>query len=108
MKLYNFENYSCKVGESAKENWNLLDNSADNDYFFHLSSFPSCYVILECVNNVDKKMIYMAASLCKDNTKYKHMKDLKVDYCSCSNVKKGNSVGVVTYKSNNKVSRVKI
>lgn len=108
MKLYNFENYTCKVGESASENWYLFDNSKDTDYFFHLSSFPSCYVILECENKVDKKMIHKAASLCKDNTKYKHLKDVKVDYCICGNVKKGNSVGVVVYRSNNKVLHVKI
>ena len=112
MKEYTYDDYTVLVGESAKENWNILSGSKCNDIFFHLSSFPSCYVILRSSNNVNdtvpNKMIHICAELCKQNTKYKNMKNIKVDYCLCSNVIFGNSVGVVSYKSNHKVKYIMI
>ena len=47
MKLFEFEGYTCKLGENAKENWELFDNSEETNIFLHLSSFSSGYVILK-------------------------------------------------------------
>ena len=59
MKTIIFENecntVTFKIGKNSKENWELL-NENKNYLWFHLSSFPSCYVIC-CFENPTDKMI---------------------------------------------------
>ena len=50
MKLIQNENYVCMGGGNSSENWGLLDSSDPSDYFIHLSSFPSGYVILRVLS----------------------------------------------------------
>jgi len=107
MKLFQFENFTCKLGESAKENWSLL-NAADNHHlFFHLSSFPSGYVILKYEKDISAVMLQTSAQICKNGTKYRNLKDLKIDYCRCDNIEKGEKLGVVHFKSNKKVKKIR-
>lgn len=98
----------CKVGQTAKENWNLLANAKPEYFFFHLSSFPSCYVILECEEIPYMETIYECAKLCKNKTKYKNIPNLYVDYCNCGNLYKGWKLGEVLFHSNRKVLKVKV
>ena len=65
MKTFNFENFTCKLGENALDNWSLLDKSKKEYKFFHLSSFPSGYVILEYEEEPTDIMIYTSANLCE-------------------------------------------
>jgi predicted ribosome quality control (RQC) complex YloA/Tae2 family protein len=108
MKTFQFENFICKLGNTAKENWQLLDDTEDHHLFFHISAFPSGYVILECEEKPKLSTIQIAAKICKDGTKYRRLKNLKIDYCQCSNLKKGDKVGEVLFKSNKKVQQIKI
>lgn len=112
MKNFILENSEkqCFVGANAKENWKLLEESNPTDILFHLHSFPSCYVILKNDNNEIPEMdiIKQTAIICRQNTKYKNLKDIKVDYTFCKNVEKGEVVGELVYKSNKKVLCVKI
>ena len=112
MKVFNFETYVCRVGENAQDNWNLLDQSASNYVLFHLSSFSSCYLVLETSYNIltdiPLDIIKKSAELCKNKTKYKNMTDIKVDYTFCNNIKKGDTIGEIIYKSNKKVKSIKI
>jgi len=98
------------VGQNATDNWDMLNIPSIKEYdiFFHLSSFPSCYVIL--ITNdviVSQKDIITGASLCKSNSKYRHQ-SLYVDMTPFSNIKKGGVVGEVIYKSRKKVKKIKI
>ena len=108
MKEIVFNNTKIKVGSNAAENWKMLDESSDNNIFFHLKSFPSCYVIIECEEDPSIETINEAVKICKSNTKYKNMRDIKVDYTFCNNVKRGEIIGEVIYKSNKQVKCVKI
>ena len=108
MKIHKISEYICKIGENAKENWELLASAAESHYFLHLSSFPSCYVILECDEKPLLGVIKRAAEICKNSTKYRNLRNLKVDYCPCSNVIKGKKVGEAIFISNRKVKQVKI
>jgi predicted ribosome quality control (RQC) complex YloA/Tae2 family protein len=66
-------------------------------------------VILEHVlEEVPESVIVECAEICKAGTKYRNLKNLKVDYCQCSNVMKGDVVGEVVFKSNRKVKIVRI
>jgi predicted ribosome quality control (RQC) complex YloA/Tae2 family protein len=106
MKEFNINNIKIKVGTNANENWKILSDSLDCHTFLHLSSFPSCYVIIEYEGIPELDIIKEAANICKINTKYKNLKNIKVDYTLCSNVIKGDIVGEVFYKSNKKVKQI--
>ena len=53
-------------------------------------------------------IIEQVALNCKLNTKYKNLKNIKVDYTLCDNVEKGEFVGELIYKSNRKVLSIKV
>jgi predicted ribosome quality control (RQC) complex YloA/Tae2 family protein len=108
MKEDKVGNIKCFIGSNAADNWEILDKSKPYNIFFHLSSFPSCFVILKTDDYPLDTEIKEAALLCKNNTKYKNLKDIKVDYTFCKNVEKGTVIGEVTYKSNKKVKQVKV
>lgn len=108
MKTFEFKGYTCHLGQTAKENWLLLDEAEDYDLFFHLSSFPSGYVILKYKEEYMPEMLFSAAKICKESTKYRNLKDLKVDYCYCNNLKKGETSGIVYFKSSRKVQQLKV
>lgn len=108
MKIFLLDGVTYKLGESAKDNWCLLDNSQNYHMFFHLSAFPSGYVILECEKNPDIKMLTIASEICKNGTKYKNLRNLKIDYCRCDNLEKGDNIGDVLFISNRKVKQLKI
>ena len=111
MKEIFINNIKCKIGNNAEENWKLLDGAKEDHLFFHLTSFPSCYVILEIENEITdffelNKILEQSSLQCKLNTKYKNLKYIKVDYCQVSNLLKGEKVGEVIYKSNKKVKNI--
>lgn len=107
MKTHTFEGYTILQGTSAKENWELLDAAKPEHYFFHLSSFPSGYIILQSDEEKPLPIVVKhCAKLCQEGTKYKNLQNLKVDYCQCSNVTKGDNVGEAVFTSNRRVSQV--
>jgi predicted ribosome quality control (RQC) complex YloA/Tae2 family protein len=112
MKSISLTNYIIHIGQNAQENWKLLDESNANDMFFHLSSFPSCYVMLQYSQSLDTDHVYdpdtiqICAKLCKEHNKYKLMNNIKVSYCKVSNLDKGEVTGEVYYKSNRKVKHI--
>lgn len=104
MKIEEVEGTIIKIGKNAQENWDLIDIHPDF-MWFHLNSFPSCHVIIESDSPNDNE-IKIAAELCKENTKYKNLKNIKVCYTTCSNLKKGTDIGSVIYKSKRKVKTI--
>lgn len=103
MKKYTNENIEYILGQNAEENWNLLDTlkQENNNYiWFHLNSFPSPYVImkkelLEIPEEYRQQHLLYGASLCKDNTKYRYLKDLKICYTTLKKITKGKKIGEV-------------
>jgi len=101
--LYNEETV-IKVGSNAKENWTLVDSKKDYTWL-HLNAYPSCHVVIETDDPTQEEIIF-AAQLCKENTKYKNLRNLKVCYTTCGNLKKGKEAGSVIYKSKRKVNHI--
>jgi predicted ribosome quality control (RQC) complex YloA/Tae2 family protein len=98
------------MGENAKENWELCFHKfaePEKCYWLHLSSFPSCHVIIESENPSPEHIQY-AGIWCLDNTRYKNMSPyyVKVDVTKLSNLLAGPAVGSVHYKSRRKVSKI--
>ena len=88
--------YKYYVGKNKKENWDILDKADENDIWFHLNNLPSCYVILENIdNNIDDKLLLYGAILCKKNSKYKNFNKLCIIYTKVKNVKKTKEIGTV-------------
>ena len=107
MKMETFEDKIIKIGQSAKENWDLIDNSNQNYIWLHLDSFPSCHVVIED-ENPSNELLLESARLCKEYTKYRYLKNLKICYTTISNLIKGNEIGSVSYKSNRKVKYIQL
>ena len=83
--IINYNDVSFVLGENSKENWEILDNYSiiNNNYiWFHLNSFPSGYVIMLSDNIVNQDLLNYGALLCKENTKYRNLKNIKICYTS--------------------------
>ena len=106
MKEYTEDQIVIKVGENAKENWELI-NTKPNFIWLHLDSFPSCHVVIES-ENPSKNIILYGAILCKSHTKYRNIKNIKICITICGNLKKGDKVGSVIFKNKKKISYIKI
>jgi predicted ribosome quality control (RQC) complex YloA/Tae2 family protein len=107
MKTCEYNGVLFTLGKNAVENWEIFDKADPDHYFFHLSAFPSGYVYA-ATDSPTHEHITFASSLCKFGTKYKSLKDIKVDYCTFSNLEKGPTPGMVIFKSKRKVSTVKV
>ena len=106
MKELEFNDTRILLGENAQDNWDIIDFES-NHIWLHLDSFPSCHVII-CYETPDDETILYAAELCKSKTKQKTLRDIKVCYTKCSNLKKGNEIGSVHYKSKRQVKRIMV
>lgn len=90
-----------KVGKNAVDNWKLFKEASQKDWWFHLNSDSSPFVIVK-IDKLSKEDIQQAASLVKDNSKRKGKGRVKVVYTQISNLKRGSEVGEVIIKSNKK------
>lgn len=106
MKIEIFQDTTIKLGTNKKENWTMLKTNK-NFIWMHLDSFPSGYIIIEN-ENPNNEILEFAANLCKNNTKYKNMKNLKISFTKVSNLIKGENIGEVYFKSNKKVDKIKL
>lgn len=95
------EKYTYWVGTSAQNNWDIITQSKQNDLWFHLHGKASAHVILKTnkeIKDIPKKVLYHCAQECKNNSKFKNFKSLKVIYTEIKNVKKGTVIGQVCTK----------
>tara|TARA_B100000963_G_scaffold348974_1_gene357343 strand:- start:190 stop:546 length:357 start_codon:yes stop_codon:yes gene_type:complete len=118
MKTIEFKDVSFVIGENAEENWNLLEKYTlinKNYIWFHLNSFPSCYVFMltdkiditgntNNTNNID--IINYGAYLCKKNTKYRNLKNIKICYTKLYNIGKTKIVGEVEIIGKKKIIKL--
>ena len=102
MKTIIVDDINIKIGENATENWELSFTSNKDYTWVHLASFPSAHVIIEDIDpNVN--IIKSAGMICKENSKYRNLRNVKISSTKCSNLKKGEKPGEVYFKSNRKV-----
>lgn len=97
---YEFDNikYDIKIGKNAKQNWQIIKEASKNDIWFHLSSVPSCHVILKAIDNIPipRQVIKHCCILCKSNTnKFKSEKNICVIYSKVQNISLGTYEGEV-------------
>jgi predicted ribosome quality control (RQC) complex YloA/Tae2 family protein len=96
------------IGQNVKDNDQLLKLYGHTDYIWlHLKAYPSSHVVI-LDNNPSYEIIELAAKACRDNTKYRSIKNLKVSYTKYNNVQKTTIPGAVNFKSNKKVLEIKL
>ena len=108
MKFVEYNDISYVIGENANDNWNILDiySNINNKYiWFHLNSFSSPYVIMLSSNNIECNLNY-GAFLCKNNTKYKNIQNLKICYTTLSKLKKTEKIGEVEIKGKKNIIKL--
>jgi len=95
--------FEIHIGKSAEENWKLIDDSSENDIWFHLDDLPSSHVVLKTndikIKEFNKATLIKCASLCKENSKVSGQKNIPVIYTLIKNVKKADTIGSVTTTS---------
>ena len=114
MKSYTFNNIEFIIGQNAQENWDILDQARkiNPDYlWFHLNSFPSAYIIMyatlnQLLDNSCNEFLNYAANLCKINSKYKNLNDLKICYTCVKKLNKTQKIGEVTIKGKCKIIKI--
>lgn len=108
MKIIEYNDISYVIGENANDNWYILDiySNINNKYvWFHLNSFSSPYVIMLSTNNIESYLNY-GAYLCKNNTKYKNIKNLKICYTTLNKLKKTEKIGEVEIKGKKNIIKL--
>ena len=116
-------NVVYKIGSSAKNNFELIDQADKNDIWFHLHNESSCHVIA-CLKNIQyttrddelpncydinfddlekkekQQIIKQGALICKQYSKLKSDKNVPIIYAKIEDVQKTDVAGsVLTYKS---------
>lgn len=98
------------LGQNAKDNFNIIDISKENDIWFHINGEPSCHVIAILEENIKynkkelRQIITQGALLCKENSKYKSMKKLDMVYTNISNLHKTEVIGTVSVSNSKLIS----
>jgi predicted ribosome quality control (RQC) complex YloA/Tae2 family protein len=100
--------YDLIVGKNKYDNWKIIDESNENDYWFHLEDCPSVHVIvckkeLNIDKNdknykIDKGLIKFASWLCKKKSKKENEK-ISIVYTQIKNLSKATQIGSVYMKS---------
>ncbi len=80
--------YNFFIGQNAKENWSLIDNSDPEDLWFHLDNLPSGHVIVSCesICNSDidypNQILALGSDYCKSTLR---LLKFKMPILNCKN-----------------------
>jgi len=104
VKVIENEIYRIQIGQSAQENWDLIDSAHALDLWFHLEKFSSPHLILHMhMHDIpSNKIIYECAQMVLENSKYKNLKNIYVIYTFIKHVKKDSSKVGSVFTSNTK------
>lgn len=97
-------NIDFRLGQNAKENFELIDDSQPQDLWFHIHQVPSTHVVVHIPpdQKYDKKALHkiviQGALLCKQNSKYRSAKDITIMYTTVEHVEKELKIGTVFVK----------
>jgi predicted ribosome quality control (RQC) complex YloA/Tae2 family protein len=98
------------LGKNAKDNFDIIDESKENDIWFHINGEPSCHVIAILEENIKynkkelRQIVTQGALLCKENSKFKSMKNVDVVYTNVSNLCKTEILGTVSVSNSKLIS----
>ena len=93
-----FKDYKIIIGKNQHENDELVNNAEPDDYWLHLSNYPSPHVIIQNPNKkrIHNKIIKQAAYQLKINSKYKNIQNIDIDITKIKHIQQTNKPGMVT------------
>jgi predicted ribosome quality control (RQC) complex YloA/Tae2 family protein len=89
------------IGKNSRDNFTIIDNSSDNDIWFHINNEPSGHVIASMPDDITfskkqlRQIITQGAIVCKEHSRYKSQRNLEVVYAPVKNVEKTDILGKV-------------
>ena len=98
------DEYIFRLGRNAKENFELIDDSLENDWWFHLDSYSSghCVISHEKLEKfeITPEHKFFAGNLIKEHSKYKNEKNFlwKIIFTKIKNIVKTKTLGMVKLK----------
>ena len=99
MKEFTYEGYTIFIGENEDDNQTLVLNSDPDDYWTHISGYPSAHAVIRnpgC-SRVPSKIIKRACCIIKSSSnRCKSIPKLQFDVCRISNLITSDKPGLVT------------
>lgn len=102
MKEITYEGYTIFIGDNEDDNQTLVLNSDPDDYWTHVSGFPSAHGVIRNPSGarVPGKVVKRACCLIKSaSNKCKSIPKLQFDVCRISNLITSDKPGLVTLAS---------
>jgi predicted ribosome quality control (RQC) complex YloA/Tae2 family protein len=89
------------VGENEDDNFHIIDIASQDDIWFHIDGYSCGHIIAKIDGlKLDKKnlrqIITQGCLLCKEVSRYTHIKDIGILYTRIQNVAKTETIGKVT------------
>jgi predicted ribosome quality control (RQC) complex YloA/Tae2 family protein len=97
MTEINFKNYKILIGRNQEENDILINNASPEDYWLHLSNYPSPHVIIQnpTKKKIHNKVLKQAAYQLKIHSKYRKLKNIEIDITKIKHLQTTNKPGMV-------------
>jgi len=92
-----FQTYTIKVGRNKNENDRLITDASADDYWIHLSDFPSGHgiIVSQDEKKIPQKVLKRACCLVKQYSKYSSMKKMSFDITQIKHIEKTKNKGQV-------------
>ena len=92
-----FQGYTIQIGKNKKENDQMITDASENDYWLHLSDYPSAhgFILNPLETKIPRKVLKRACVLMKQHSKYKSEKRLSIDITQIKYISKTKIVGLV-------------
>ena len=103
---YGEDSYTIIIGQMQRITM-ITEEIRTYRYMVSFKIILSSHVVI-LHNNPPLEILEAAAIACKDSTKYRNIRNLKVLYTKYNNVQKTNVPGAVNFKSNRKVQELKL
>ena len=103
MKTIIHDNITYRLGRNANENFKLIDEADQEDWWFHLEDHPSGHCIIDSkeLTELNTQMKIFAGQLVKNNSKLKNINKVKIIFTQVKNIMKTKTIGTVILKSSN-------
>lgn len=107
MKSFHINEVHILLGENENDNDSLLKVAHNDHIWLHLDKFPSGHAVIQ-TGTINDELLHFTGQKCLENTKFRHLKNVKIVYTKISNVKLTEKKGEVIFKSNRKTNRFKL
>ena len=97
MIVEEFQNTVFRLGKNKTENDQLITDASENDFWVHISEYPSGHCIVSNPENtkLNRKILKRACCLVKQHSKCSSIKKLKFDITQIKYIEKTNILGQV-------------